>query len=476
MRAASAKLNKAPETSASDFIHGKDYVHDTGEVVNFTEMSWCISPTRGKQLTVYFRDLPRWLKQPAKLVLAHGWLTEGRSKSWLNTRMVSFRRLAGWLEDFEGASLAELIYEHKMILQDRLTDELMRYNDALEAANLELGRLLSFRESRRICRESRLLGPKSIDSLVSTFNYAARLLEEIDGLVVSVRLQNPRIMNYVGAEREVGSADPNKVLAPQQIAELEWALGRDLRRYQKARALIERVLGDLDLNSIEPHRPNPVFDLERYFGLNGFREHTSSEIAALRGLSPSGHTNVPQLIKRFLSKKTGASLADKVMKLRSQFGTLRAQKRFEEVTAAREYILGVLANADLSFREPKAFCLERYFGLHGHRAHSLSAIAKQLGVTTFRPVFYHVREGLFSLIGERNGKRLLAVRERLQYYLTRAIKAQALRLQLGVARRISAVLEIPVKPKIKVQTVEARRIVEIEFRAGKTWGDEGFQE
>src|SRR5205814_4917587 len=62
------------------------------------------------------------------------------------------------------------------------------------------------------------------------------------------------------------------------------------------------------------------------------------------------------------------------------------------------------------------------------------------------------------------------------YYFTRAIKAQALRLQIGVARRISAVLEVSAEPNMKVHVAEARRIVEIQFRAGKTWGDEGLLE
>lgn len=211
MKVASARLNEALESSASDFIHGKAYVHDTGEVVNFVDESWCISPARGKQLTIYFRDLPQYLKRPAKLVIAHGWLKEGRSKSWLSVRMVSFRRLAKWLGDFEGTLFAGLISEHKIILQDRLADELMRYHDTLEAASLDLGRPLSFRESKQICRESKLLGPKSISEFVMTFNHAARLQEEVDGLTVTVRLQNPRAMKHVEAERGIGSADPAKV-------------------------------------------------------------------------------------------------------------------------------------------------------------------------------------------------------------------------------------------------------------------------
>ncbi len=476
MKVASVQLHGATQVTPADFIHGKDYVHETGEVVNFNDMSWCISPVRGKQTTAYFSDLPKWLMRPAKLAIAHGWLIEGRSNSWLLTRLSDFKRLAKWLENFEGTSMVELTDEHMILLQKRLTSELTRYYDTLEDASVKIGRRLSFRESRKVCRESGLLGPKGVSNFVSTFNFTSGLVEEIDGLVITVRLKQPRAMNYIDADSGIGSADPNKVLKPEQIAELERALLSDLQRYEKARGLIDKILGNVDFGIIAQNKPDTVLDLERYFGINGFREHTGPELAELIGISPSGYMNIARRIKKFLAKKIGAELADEVMKLREQLGRRRAKKRFEENRIAREKILSILATADLSFRDPRAFCIERYFGLHGQRLHSSSAIAKQLGLTTPRSVYHHVREGLCRLIGERNGKRLLAVRERLLYYLTRAIKAQALRLQLGVARRISAVLEIPVKPKMKVQMVEARRIVEIQFRAGKTWGDEGFQE
>src|SRR5215207_6726653 len=105
MRQASVKQEKPPEISAIDFIHGKDYI-DAGKVVNFDDESWYIPQTRGQRATIHFRDLPGWITRPAKLTLAHGWLMEGRSISWLNTRMVGFRRLAKWLVGFKGPSFA----------------------------------------------------------------------------------------------------------------------------------------------------------------------------------------------------------------------------------------------------------------------------------------------------------------------------------------------------------------------------------
>lgn len=103
-------------------------------------------------------------------------------------------------------------------------------------------------------------------------------------------------------------------------------------------------------------------------------------------------------------------------------------------------------------------------------------IQTALGLETYRSVYGNIRSRLNLFIGERKTKRLLAIRRGLRVYLSRAIKAQALRLQLAVARRISAVVEIPVEPLTRVNVVEGRRIVEIQFRAGKTWGDEGLLE
>lgn len=460
----------------SDFIHGRLYKHFGGDVVSFNDPSWCVRPTRGSRQSVNFGDLPKWLIRPAKLTIAHGWLREGKSASWLVSGASSFRRIGEWLEDFNGASMAELVDEHSVILQLRLAEELTRYHDTLEQASLTLGRRLSFRETKENCRASHLLGPKSVARLVSMFNSAAILTEEIDGLAVPVRLKTPRAMSQTESARGIGSADPRKVLSSQQIAELERALGRDLRRYEKARALIQRELGQLDLKNFENERPSPAFDLERYFGINGFREHTAPEIAALRGLSPHTYPDVPRRIKRFLSSRIGPELAADVVSLRSQFPNLRVQKRFSEISALREYIHGVLSKSDLFVRDQKALCLEMYFGLNGCRVHSQVAIQKQLGLMTRRSITHNIHTRLTSIVGERKAKRILAVRERLRYYLSRAIKAQCLRLQLGVARRITAVLDLPVEPKMKVHMAEARRIVEIQFQARKTWGDEGVSE
>lgn len=467
--AAQALDNTIPDST--DFVHGRTFKHSNGEIVNFTDVSWCICPTRGSRLTVTFHGLPAWLIRPAKLTIAHGWLTEGRSHSWIACAATSFKRIDELFTDFRGASMADLADEHFVIVQRRLDQELTTYSDTLEEAARSLGRPLSFRQSKEISRASQLRGEKSIRTWVLMFNLAAALSEEIDGISVPRRLQISRAMSQASPVRNIGSADPKKVLSSEQLAELERALGRDLHRYEKARALIRQELDGLDLSV---GRFSPVFDLERYFGINGFREHKASEVATLRGLSPSSDMNVTRRIKKFLAKRIGTSLANKVMTLRSQFGHLRAKKRFEELNTARDYILSVLESTDLSLLDPKVFCIERYFGLNGFRVHSLVTIGEQLGLK--RSPLHHINVQLVSLVGERKAKRLLAVRQRLLYYLTRAIKAQALRLQIGVARRIAAVVELSVEPSIKVHMVEARRIVEIQFHAGKTWGDEGLLE
>lgn len=468
--------DECQQVNSRTFIEGKPYIHPSGEVVKFDDDNWIVQAGRGRQTTIYFQKLPLWLRRPAKLAVAHAWLEVRRSRSYLLTLMCSYRRLAKWLPKFTAKSIDCLTSKHEALLNKRLKDELDRSNDVLENASAEAGSPIRVRQRRQVCKDAQVIGPKTVCSFVSAVNLAVRLSEEIDGLDISVRLEVPRAADDEISQRGVGSADPARVLTPEQVAELERALSQDLRRYRKARVIIDRNLSGLNLATRKPGKPDPIFDVERYFGLNGHREHKAVEVAALRGLSSAGSTNVPQLIRRFLSKRIGPELATKIVKLRSRFPLLEAQKKFEELEADRRYIHDVLGRLNLTSTNENKYCLERYFGLNGFRPHSLSAIAKQLNLQTERSVFYRVHESLVTLVGETKAKRLLAVRDRLLYYLTRAIKAQAIRVQLSAARRISAVLDLPVTPRIKVHTDEARRIVEVQFRAGKTWGDEGIEE
>src|SRR5215213_2143342 len=191
---------------AADFLHGKPYQHTTGEIVRFVDNRWVLVPRRGEKVALNFGKLPVWLQRPAKLAIAHCWLEQGRSVSHLLSLMGAFRRLAEWLSDFRGKTLADLIPEHETLMNARLSNELRRYEDALEAASLELGSPLSFRQSKKVCREASVIGPKSISSMVYAFNLVRRLVEETDHLVVPVRLQLPRGTGESDLTREVGSA------------------------------------------------------------------------------------------------------------------------------------------------------------------------------------------------------------------------------------------------------------------------------
>ncbi len=459
-----------PEPSC--FIEGMEYRHPTGEVVRFDDDSWCISPRAGQRVTLYFHVLPKWLLRPAKLALAHGWVAEGKSIDWCKKTLSAFTRISACLNDFSGESMADLSNEHTTILHRRFTAELNRYEEEMEKAALELGRPLTFRERRRICIELDLTHWKRVSAYTSAFNLAARLCEEIDGLTVTVRLPRLKRKNVRGT----GSADPRKVLSPEQIAELERALGRDLRRYDKACARIQKELGHLDMRIDEWRTRYSGFDVVRYFGINGHREHTAKELSEFRGRGQNSAPEIPRRIRRFLSPIIGERLAIKIVKLRSQFEKLRKQKKASELAAAQEYISTVLVSVDFSIHDKKAYCVERYFGLNGCRMQSMFSIQTALGLQTYRSVYGNIRSRLNLLVGERKTQRLLAIRRGLRVYLSRAIKAQALRLQLAVARRISAVVGIPVEPMTRVSAIEGRRIVEIQFRAGKTWGDEGLLE
>jgi integrase len=371
--------------------------------------------------------------------------------------------------------MTKLTDEHRISLQLRLDEELTRYHDKFEERAKVLGRSLSDRERRQMSFSSELHGPQSIRTLVLAFNMAAILCEEADGVAVPVRLQIPRLLRDVETSRPIGSADSNKVLTPEQLAQLERALGSELRQYDKATALLNRQFTSLDVRSVGGDRPTPDFDVERYFGLNGIREHTTDEIASLRGLSPKTGPDVPRRIKRFLAPRIGLELAVKLLQLRSQFIKLRTLNRLAELKASREFIRDVLSKCDLSVPDLKAACVEWYFGLNGRQILSREAIGEHLDLPVHK-VAVNIRSRLASLVGKNRAKRLLAIRRRLRTYLSRAIKAQALRLQLASARRISAIVTLTVEPEMRVHLAAGRRIVEIQFHAGKTWGDEGILE
>jgi hypothetical protein len=186
--------------------------------------------------------------------------------------------------------MADLTNEHITMVHRRFTSELNRYEEEMEKAELELGRQLTFRERRRICIERDLTHWKRVSSYISGFNLAARLCEEIDGLTVTARLPRLKRTNVRGT----GSADPSKVLSPEQIAELERALSRDLRRYDRACARIQKELGHLDLRRDEWKTRYSGFDVVRYFGINGHREHTAKELSELRGRGPKSAPEIPR--------------------------------------------------------------------------------------------------------------------------------------------------------------------------------------
>jgi hypothetical protein len=460
--------------SGLSFIQGHEYTHASGEVVGFDESRWLlVTKALGRQATLNFGNLPRWLIRPAKLVMAREWLEEGKSQSWLQTGMSAFRRLADALSSFTGTSITELNGTHAsqvqkyLILQQKLRDE------ALEKAVTQKGRPLNQRERKQLILSSGL-GEKTRSRMAAVFNNAAALTQEIDGLAVNCYIDDPYAETRFDLSPAAGSADTRKVLTPDQIAKLDKALCRDTHRYLKARSLIARAFSHVDLNNLTGKKSDPTFDLNRYFGLNGHREHTQQEIALSRGLSLTGYGNVGRSIKQFLTERLGSVSANELMKIRRKFSRLEQQERWDDLNTAREHIKKLLKGADLTWIDPNRLCLELYFGLNGHQAHSLEETGKKIGCKTGKGAHYRIHSSLEQLFGKRMGERVFAVREGLIRYLTRAIKAQAVRLQLGAARRIDALLQLPAQPTIHVHNFENRRVVEIEFRVGKTWGDEGM--
>jgi Phage integrase family len=386
-----------------------------------------------------------------------------------------FRRIARVIGKFDGIWMSDLTTAHAVRLQKNFITTIRDYNETLESETLKIGRELSRREANRICREKSLFGPTGVRAVVSAFNLAARLSEEIDGRVVPIRLRNPKEA-YLTSSKAIGSADPNKVLSPQQIAKLERVLGRELLRYDKKRSRIEKELSGANLSDRLYTTRSRVLDVQRYFGLAGFEQHTAGEIARLDGLSRNSDGNIPYGIRRFLAHEIGFERATELIKLRGQFPVLKSKKQFAELEASRKYVLQMIPPHLQDPEQPRGLLIQKYFGVNGFRMHSLGNLARERHEKALERVNYHIREGLVCLLGKKKARRLLVLRKQLRHYLSRAIKAQAVRLQLGVARRISAVVELPVNPGIQINTREGRRIVEINFRSGKTWGDEGLSE
>lgn len=248
------------EIQLPNFILGKPYRHPNGETVKFEDDYWLIVPERGQRVTLNFHNLPAWLKRPAKLAATHLWLAEGRSASLLQAHLSSLRNLAKFLGNVEILTLAELNVAYMMSVENRLAAELQRYAEAIEGASALGGEPPTFRTLKAICRKSELLGPKSIRTIVSAFNLAATMSEDVDGIVVPHRLQIPRGSNESDLPRPTGSADPRKVLGIGQLADLELALGRDQRKYEKAGAIIQKILGDFNCTPLKVRRPDPMFD------------------------------------------------------------------------------------------------------------------------------------------------------------------------------------------------------------------------
>lgn len=471
MQTATAKAISAIEPS--DFINGKEYIHPTGQIVRFAEGSWYVSTPRGETITIRFDGLPQWLLRAAKLTMAHGWLLEGRSLSWIRSAIIGLRRMGDWLTGFEGQSIADLTDEHSTVLQLRLERELAAYCEAADDRALKFGRVLTSKEKKRIGSQPNMLGPKPAISFVTAFNLAAALYEQIDGFPVKVRLRYPRAINQFEINKGIGSADPRKVLSAEQIAMLEEALNADSKRYEKLRAQLFEI-GNLQYTPSDIDKRNTALDVERYFGLHGIRLHTSSEIGILRGQANNSRSEVTKRIRRFLQARIGPRLATEVMGLRSQVAFLKHRKKFAEMKAPSERISVILSDLAL-VRDVDAFCLEKYFGLNGAGIEGYSAIAEQVHMR-IAGVRQLVKRRLSMLVGKTRAAQLMVIRDQLRKDLGRAIKAQVLRLQIGVARRLSAVLELPADPKIKVDFIEGRRVVQVQFVARKTWGDEGMEE
>ncbi len=155
--------------------------------------------------------------------------------------MSAFRRLADALSEFTETSITKLTATHAMQVQEYVAVQQALQDEALEKAASLKGQALNQRERRQVIIASGF-GAKVRSRIVAVFNIAAVLIHEIDGQTVSCSISDPYAGTNLESSPNIGSADVRKVLTPNQIAKLDWALCRDAHRYFKARKLIAKSL------------------------------------------------------------------------------------------------------------------------------------------------------------------------------------------------------------------------------------------
>lgn len=457
-----------------DFISGKPHVlatgTDLGITVHFADTEWTLAVGKHGRAPkrVSFHGVPDWLLLPAKAALAEGWLGAGLSPIWVSSGVRAYRLFAKALPDFAGANIAALSPDHVRRLRSYAGALIEKARAGLELAESQAsaeGRRLSRRDVRRIAKESG--GLMRLSDVTNYFNAAVDAADRYFGLSVPVTLRMPE--DLTSAPRGLASADPLKVMSHQATAALLRVLDHEVHRYDRARALVEHSFASANWNCVVGKECIDWGDVtRRYLGL-GTRCETAAEIAKSIGWSEAAESNVGRMVKKFLDERSvPVDVRARALALRQKI-VMRAKQSSVHQATIRE----LFANVDLSWREPNREAIERYFGLGGFAAHGFREVGVSTGLTSARGPFMRMWAWVPRLIGAQRAQRAFYLRQEMPGLLARAVKATAVKAQIALARRIGALVEMPLDPKLTISEVEGTQVVEIELRARKTYGDEG---
>lgn len=472
MAAATAVPLRGP-TEPKDFITGKPHVLPTGTdlgiTTHFSDMEWTIAAGKHGRAPkrVSFHGVPDWLLLPAKAALAEGWLGAGLSPDWVQNGLRTYRFLAKALPDFVGADVTALSPDHVRRLRAYAGALIEKSRAALDVAEARAdaeGKRLSSRDVRHIALQSG--GLMRLSDMANYFNAAVDAADRYYGLSVPVTLRMPE--DLTSAPRGLASADPLKVMSYEATAALLRVLDHEVYRYDRACALVEQSFASADWKAVVGKE---CIDwgavTRRYLGL-GTRCETSAEIAKSLGWSVTAESNVGRKVKQFLDERVPVDVRTRALALRQKI-VMRAKLSAVHQAAIRE----LFENVDLSWREPNQEAIQRYFGLGDFSAHGFREVGVSTGLTSARGPFMRMWAWVPRLIGDQRARRVFYLRQEMPGLLARAVKATAVKTQIAVARRIGALVEMPLDPKLTFSEVEGTQVVQIELRAHKTYGDEG---
>lgn len=455
------------EQDATAFIAGGQVVGDDGVVVRFADDCWRIAGG-----SVSFVRLPQWLRVHAKALVARLWLDDGCTLSRCRAVITACGEWASAIPEFTGAGLEDLTPDHAHRVLTHYRGRVEAARAAIEESEARRGPLRGRSRSAVVRQAGGLLKPQMHLSNIAA---VCALAHEREGLDIRFNLKAQAVGR--AEARSPGSAEAWKVLDSMTEGALLRACDRELRRYEHAQELIAWAFRDCDWSVIRGKEVDPTPFIERFLGRNGREIMGADETAVALGRSPTAGPSILRRVRRHLEECVGTLAASEILELRRRLKPplLAAIPAADRARLRAEFDVR-LDEGLVPWEEPNRRAIRLYFGLGGTRPHSYVEVGRVLGKSSARGPFFRVTKHLAGLLGECRSRRVRVLRDALEELCTRAIKAQAVKLDLAAARRIGALVEIPADLEMRHFELEGMKVVQIQFVAHKTWGEEGVRD